>query len=82
MREARPVDHDRGFGPGSYRIRLPNGTANGHRGGTPGFNCLALTIETGRTVVLYQNSLDTAVPLAWNNPFVNAVLAHQTDKAP
>lgn len=75
MRDAHPIDDTRGYGCGIYRIGLPNGSvAYGHRGGMPGFNCLALTADTGRTLVLYQNSFDITAPLAWANPFTIAVM--------
>lgn len=75
MLNAQPVDEDRGYGYGIYRVRLPSTAAvYGHRGGTPGFSCLGLTTDTGRTIVLYQNSLDTALTLDWNNPFTTATL--------
>lgn len=79
MQDARPIDGGRAYGCGLYRIDLPDGPVlYGHPGGTAGYNCLAATTATGRTVVLYQNSYDVTAPLRWGNRFVRAALVGAT----
>lgn len=76
LRDARPVDDGRAYGCGLYRVALPDGPVlYGHQGGTAGYNCLAATTATGRTLVLYQNSYDVTALLRWDNRFVRAALA-------
>jgi D-alanyl-D-alanine carboxypeptidase len=75
MRDAIPIDERHGYGLGLYRIQFDDGaTGFGHCGAVPGYTSLVVRIDRGRTIVLYQNSLDKTLPLSWNNPVAVAAL--------
>jgi D-alanyl-D-alanine carboxypeptidase len=75
MRDAIPIDERHGYGLGLYRIQFDDGaTGFGHYGVVPGYTSLVVRIDHGRTIVLYQNSLDKTLPLSWNNPVAVAAL--------
>jgi D-alanyl-D-alanine carboxypeptidase len=77
MRSTQPAHLDMGYGLGLFSYHLPDGTAlYGHGGGHFGVNCYAFRSESGRTVVLYQNSWDRvtgAIPR--DNPFLHAAFS-------
>jgi D-alanyl-D-alanine carboxypeptidase len=75
MRDAVGIDDRHGYGYGLYRFRFDDGTTGfGHRGAAPGYTSVVIRIDTGRTIVLYQNSFDKVLPLPWNNLVVAAAL--------
>ena len=41
----------------------------------PGYTCVAMRTESGRSIVLWQNGIDMHNPLTSDDPFVQAALA-------
>jgi len=68
-------DHySRGLGIVRYDFGTGN-VAYGHHGGSPGFTCVAMRTESGRSIVLWQNGIDMHNLLTEDNPFIQAALA-------
>ncbi|WP_371785269.1 serine hydrolase domain-containing protein [Streptosporangium subroseum] len=77
MRAVEPARMDLEYGMGLFRYHLPDGTAlYGHGGVHFGVECYAFRSDTGRTVVLHQNSWDrVAGAIPRDNPFICAAFA-------
>jgi D-alanyl-D-alanine carboxypeptidase len=70
------IDEHRSRGLGIVRYDFGTGNiAYGHHGGMPGYTCVAMRTESGRSVVLWQNGIDMHNPLTTDAPFVRAALA-------
>jgi D-alanyl-D-alanine carboxypeptidase len=70
-----PDDHrSRGLGMVRYDFGTGN-VAYGHHGGMPGYTCVAMRTESGRSIVLWQNGIDMHNLLSSDDPFVQAALA-------
>ncbi|HEY7261146.1 MAG TPA: serine hydrolase domain-containing protein [Trebonia sp.] len=68
-------DHySRGLGIVRYDFGTGN-VAYGHHGGSPGYTCVAMRTESGRSMVLWQNGIDMHNLLTEDNPFTQATLA-------
>ena len=70
------LDEYRSRGLGLVRYDFGTGDiAYGHHGGMPGYTCVALRTESGRSIVLWQNGIDMHNLLSSDDPFVQAALA-------
>jgi D-alanyl-D-alanine carboxypeptidase len=70
------LDEHRSRGLGIVRFDFGTGNiAYGHHGGMPGYTCVAMRTESGRSIVLWQNGIDMHNPLSSDAPFVQAALA-------
>lgn len=70
------LDEHRSRGLGIVRYDFGTGDiAYGHHGGTPGYTCVAMRTESGRSIVLWQNGIDMHNLLSSDDPFVQAALA-------
>lgn len=62
-------------GLGIVRYDYGNGTvAYGHHGGMPGYTCIAMRTQSGRSIVLWQNGIDMHNLLTEDTPFIRAAL--------
>jgi D-alanyl-D-alanine carboxypeptidase len=70
------IDEHRSRGMGIVRYDFGTGNiAYGHHGGMPGYTCVAMRTESGRSIVLWQNGIDMHNLLTSDAPFVQAALA-------
>lgn len=70
------LDEQRNRGLGIVRYDFGTGNiAYGHHGGMPGYTCVAMRTESGRSIVLWQNGIEMHNPLSSDAPFIQAALA-------
>lgn len=70
------LDEQRGRGAGIVRYDFGTGNiAYGHHGGMPGYTCVAMRTESGRSIVLWQNGIEMHDLLTSDAPFIQAALA-------
>jgi D-alanyl-D-alanine carboxypeptidase len=70
------LDDHRSRGLGMVRYDFGTGNvAYGHHGGMPGYTCVAMRTESGRSIVLWQNGIDMHNLLTSDDPFVQTALA-------
>ncbi len=70
------VDEYRSRGLGVVRYDFGTGSVSfGHTGGVPGYSCVAMRTESGRSVVLWQNGLDFHDVLSSDAAFIQAALS-------
>jgi len=73
MLDTLPREDGHEYGMGVVRYPLPGESpVYGHRGGYPGYECIAVRSAAGRAVVLYTNALDVSEPQLIDTAFVRA----------